>query len=62
MATSFKLKAVQELRAAKKIERELEARAAAEHEEQKAAKQVANEKRIAAKIAIPASVNPKRIS
>ena len=51
MATSFKLKAVAELRAAKKIEREQEATAQAEYEEKKAAKLLANEQRIASKLA-----------
>ena len=50
MATSFKTKAVAELRAAKKIARQQEATAQAEYEENKAAKLLANEKRRADKM------------
>ena len=50
MATSFKIKAVTELRAAKKIARQQEATAQAEYEENKAAKLLANEKRRADKM------------
>ena len=50
MATSFKIKAVAELRAAKKIARQQEATAQAEYEENKAAKLLANEKRKADKM------------
>jgi|TARA_R110002033_G_scaffold25072_1_gene58293 uncharacterized Fe-S cluster-containing radical SAM superfamily protein len=50
MATSFKIKAVAELRAAKKIARQQEATAQAEYEENKAAKLLANEKRRADKM------------
>ena len=45
MATSFKIKAVAELRAAKKIARQQEATAQAEYEENKAAKLLANEQK-----------------
>ena len=51
MATSFKIKAVEELRKAKQIEREAEAMAHAQSVAAKYAKNVANEKRIAAKMA-----------
>ena len=50
MATSFKIKAVAELKAAKKIARQQEATAQAEYEENKAAKLLANEKRRADKM------------
>jgi len=50
MATSFKIKAVTELKAAKKIARQQEATAQAEYEENKAAKLLANEKRRADKM------------
>ena len=51
MATSFKIKAVEELRKAKQIEREAEAMAHAQSVAAKYAKNVANEKRIADKMA-----------
>mgnify|MGYP003664964567 FL=1 len=51
MATSFKIKAVEELRKAKRIEREAEATAHAQSVAAKYAKNVANEKRIADKMA-----------
>ena len=51
MATSFKTKAVEELRKAKQIEREAEAMAHAQSVAAKYAKNVANEKRIADKMA-----------
>tara|TARA_R110002020_G_scaffold245860_1_gene459565 strand:- start:75 stop:389 length:315 start_codon:yes stop_codon:yes gene_type:complete len=51
MATSFKQKAVAELRAAKKIQREQEVTAQAQYEENRAAKHMANEERIANKMA-----------
>jgi len=51
MATSFKIKAVKELRKAKQIEREAEAMAHAQSVAAKYAKNVANEKRIADKMA-----------
>ena len=51
MATSFKIKAVEELRKAKQLEREAEAAAHAQSTAAKYAKNVANEKRIADKIA-----------
>jgi len=51
MATSFKIKAVEELRKAKQIEREAEAMAHAQSVAAKYAKNVANEKRIADNIA-----------
>ena len=51
MATSFKIKAVEELRKAKQIEREAEAMAHAQSDAAKHAKNVANEKRIADKMA-----------
>jgi hypothetical protein len=51
MATSFKLKAVEELKAAKKIARQQEAEASAAYEEKKAAKKEANEKKLAEKMA-----------
>tara|TARA_R110000787_G_scaffold10582_3_gene35814 strand:+ start:809 stop:1117 length:309 start_codon:yes stop_codon:yes gene_type:complete len=51
MATSFKIKAVEELRKAKKVERELEATAHAASEENKLAKQKINAERLAAKMA-----------
>ena len=50
MATSFKNKAVEELRKAKKEQRELEAVAHAQHVAVEYAKTVANEKRIAEKM------------
>ena len=58
MATSFKTKAVAELRAAKRIERQQEAEANALYEEKKAAKQTANEKRLAEKMARIAQPEP----
>jgi len=58
MATSFKQKAVAELRAAKKIEREQEAKAQAEHQQKEAAKLLANEQRIADKLARIAQPEP----
>jgi len=58
MATSFKQKAVAELRAAKKIEREQEAEAQAEHQQKEAANLVANEQRIADKLARIAQPEP----
>ena len=50
MATSFKVKAVAELREAKKLEREREAQEQAESEKVKADKAQANAERIAAKL------------
>tara|TARA_R110000803_G_scaffold132400_1_gene199605 strand:- start:259 stop:585 length:327 start_codon:yes stop_codon:yes gene_type:complete len=51
MATSFKTKAVEELRKAKQLEREAEATAHAQSKSAKYAKNVVNEKRIADKMA-----------
>jgi len=51
MATSFKIKAVEELRKAKQLEREAEATAHAQSKAAKYAKNVVNEKRIADKMA-----------
>ena len=51
MATSFKIKALEELRKAKQVEREAEATAHAQSVAAKYAKNVANEKRIADKMA-----------
>ena len=51
MTTSFKMKAAEELRQSKRLEREAEAAAHAQSTAAKYAKNVANEKRIADKIA-----------
>ena len=51
MATSFKMKAAEELRQSKRLEREAEATAHAQLTAAKYAKNVANEKRIADKMA-----------